>query len=183
MKKITPETTIRKNYIPTDVGQAKLVVYLPILIDKVIYWYDDNEKGRKGWNYNFGLNKLDNLPYLYESHSTEWNFCRKIVAQSENILDGVPVISIEKDWYTILRSTFGLSSDQASDISDYILKNTYQYSQKDIDNTINLTVDKCNDLLKETYGELLVNNDSIISDVNIVKQIVVDNNFNILDLN
>jgi hypothetical protein len=66
--------------------------YNSVEVDGVFYWFDDEIKGEKGCNYNFGLNNIDNLPKYYPEHSTEWNFCRKIIAQSQNKLEGVPTI-------------------------------------------------------------------------------------------
>lgn len=51
-----------------------------IAVDGFDYYVSDNIKGEKGLNYNFGLNKLDELPMYYSKQSTEWNFCRKVIA-------------------------------------------------------------------------------------------------------
>ena len=38
-----------------------------------------DERGKEGKNFNFALNKIENLSRDYEEHSSEWNFCRKII--------------------------------------------------------------------------------------------------------
>jgi hypothetical protein len=40
----------------------------------------DEERGVEGYNYNFGLSKINKLTKTYPTHSTEWNFCKKIIA-------------------------------------------------------------------------------------------------------
>jgi hypothetical protein len=69
--------------------------YPAVEVEGVVYWVDENLKGEIGWNFNYGLDRLDNLPSYYPEHSTEWNCCKKIIAQSKPILEGVPVISRE----------------------------------------------------------------------------------------
>jgi hypothetical protein len=45
----------------------------------------DEERGVEEYNYNFGLSKINKLTKTYPAHSTEWNFCKKIIAyQSKN---------------------------------------------------------------------------------------------------
>lgn len=48
---------------------------------------DETIKGRSGYNYNYGLFKIDKLEYSYEKHSTEWNCCVKIIAASPKLGD------------------------------------------------------------------------------------------------
>lgn len=53
-----------------------------------------DEKGKRGCNYNFSTKRLDNLSCDYPKHSSEWNYCRKIIATTDPklIADGVASI-------------------------------------------------------------------------------------------
>lgn len=54
-------------------------------------WVDKGIRGKSGLNYNFGLKKVDSLGKDYTEHSTEWNYCFKIIAASSELnLEGVP---------------------------------------------------------------------------------------------
>ena len=94
MKQITNKTILKQ-------GDK---TYQPIEVDGVIYWIDPEARGMMGWNYNLGLKRLDNLPQHYPVCTTEWNCCKKIVAQSQPKLDGIPVVNLRKhigdDFYT-----------------------------------------------------------------------------------
>lgn len=56
---------------------------------------DDSKKGQRGYNYNFGLSKVDKLEYDYESHSTEWNVCR-LITHSTQPLETVKTVTGDK---------------------------------------------------------------------------------------
>lgn len=57
-------------------------------------WVDLSQKGKKGINYNSALKKIEILYRDYESFTSEWNFCFKVVAQlttNPYYIDGVPL--------------------------------------------------------------------------------------------
>lgn len=61
--------------------------YKIIQTDSHLLLVDENIRGTSGWNYNYGLSKIDNLPYSKEKHSTEWNCCVKIIKASPKLGD------------------------------------------------------------------------------------------------
>jgi len=56
---------------------------------------DDSIRGERGYNYNFGLSKIDKLEYSYGKHSTEWNCCHKIT-HSLLPLEGVEQLQLNQ---------------------------------------------------------------------------------------
>jgi len=46
-------------------------------------YFTSDEKGKQGWNYNYGLGKVEYLSRDYEEYTSEWNFCRKIIATTD----------------------------------------------------------------------------------------------------
>lgn len=52
--------------------------------NQLYYVLSNEQRGERGWNYNFGLSKIDFLEYSYEKHSTEWNCCFKIIATNDD---------------------------------------------------------------------------------------------------
>ncbi len=82
----------------------------------------DEERGQPGYNYNFGLNKIDKLSLPYLSHSTESNCCQKITAHlplnNAPILEGVPLLpelKIENN----IELKLGKLHHHLQDIKDY----------------------------------------------------------------
>lgn len=67
-----------------------------VTIDGFDYYVNHDIKGHLGWNYNYCLQKLDNLPSNYVKHSTEWNCCRKVIA-TNNINIDIPKVVDEID--------------------------------------------------------------------------------------
>lgn len=45
-----------------------------------LFLIDTNQKGAIGYNYNTALSKVEFLQRNYPEHSSEWNYCTKIVA-------------------------------------------------------------------------------------------------------
>jgi len=58
-----------------------------VTIDGFDYYVSEKIKGKSGLNYNYALKKLDNLTYSYPDYSSEWNFCRKVIATTNPNID------------------------------------------------------------------------------------------------
>jgi hypothetical protein len=148
--------------------------YNSVEVDGVFYWFDDEIKGEKGWNYNFGLNNVDNLPKEYPQHSTEWNFCRKIIAQSQNKLEGVPTILLMNyHWNLSLKNakiskTKNKSAFRSGFVKGY-KSNLNQYNQKDIYFAINMSKHSLN-----------YSSEQILEQINSISVIELDEEFNII---
>jgi hypothetical protein len=53
---------------------------------------DDSEKGKEGYNYNSALSKIEKLSRNYETHSSEYNYCRRITHSTQPLEEDVEFI-------------------------------------------------------------------------------------------
>ncbi len=111
-------------------------------IDDVFYWVDKVRHMTEYVTNGTEVFKPSDLP----SYSTAYaeKYWKRIVAQSQPKLDGVPVIS------------------------DFIIRNTYIYTQKDIKKAI--------ELARYSY----MSEDKILEQINSISVIEVDESFNII---
>lgn len=68
-----------------------------VIIDGFDYYTSVNIQGQQELNYNYGLNKIQRLERDYEIHSSEWNFCREIIATNNTSID-LPQIEVHYDY-------------------------------------------------------------------------------------
>jgi len=172
MKKITNKTILKQ-------GDK---TYHPIEVDKVIYWYEDKQIPNAGYvksiclgeiqsNIDYGV-KLGDKQYVspFVNKVGECYGCRKIVAQSQPKLEGIPVISL--DSYI---GKIGKAVEELMEIFNSM------YTQKDIEKAIGLSREYT---LTERYGDTTVDFDylesQIIDHINSISVIEVDENFNII---
>lgn len=174
MKKITNKTILKQGDKP----------YHPVEVDGLVYWINPTlpieevyphiviEKLTTG---DYILWQIDNINDIDRS-------CQyQIVAQSQYKLQGVPVISLDKDWYSILRKV-GLTGDQCSEVFDLIEQsNPNQYTQKDIDKAIELArttyIKECE---LGSYEVDQFSKSEIIEQINSISVIEVDEQFKII---
>jgi hypothetical protein len=64
---------------------------------------DMSEKGRKGYNYNFALNKIDNLSRNYDESYSENSFLRKITHSTEP-LELTKTVTVDKLVFNKIKS-------------------------------------------------------------------------------
>ena len=83
--------------------------YQLLLLEEPIIIND--ERAKEGLNYNFALKKMMNLPSDYPEYTTEWHYCRKVIAQDSKG---------EIDWNG-LDEEFGYLSDKKI-MDDYLMK-------------------------------------------------------------
>jgi hypothetical protein len=126
-------------------------IFKTIEVDEVIYWENSHVK-EGNFVYNHKTKKLEQA----NKDTYKW-FNNFIIAQSKPKLQNVPVINLEPTGF-----------------------DEFEYTQKDIDKVIELTIKKCNQLQKETYGDLEVNVDEISEQINSISVIEVDKDFNII---
>ena len=75
---------------------------------------DDSKRGYRGYNYNFALSRIDNLPLNYKEYSSEWNYCYKITHStpigglSAMLVTGVKEINLSE----IEEAIYGYSVEQ-----------------------------------------------------------------------
>ena len=77
--------------------------YEVITTDKGKVIIDESVKGKRGYCFNFGLSKIDKLSRNYEKHSSEWNYCRKILCTINFSLDkDIPMVIIEDELQNLI---------------------------------------------------------------------------------
>ena len=204
MKQITNNTKL--------IIESTNIVYNAVIVNGVIYWIDKKEILNNSWYENNGVLFLSDPVYNdgnnpNNSNPRVTNFNRCIIAQSENILDGVPVISlkpktkeefaaffIEKANHIINNigggekwNRYQLKDEildmflNVSDVvqKDYILTSENQYSQKDIEKAIKLSKTETR-VGTHTVFEINRTNEQIIEQLNQISVIKVDDKFNII---
>ncbi len=129
-----------------------------VTIDGFDYYVSEDIKGERGLNYNYGLNKLDNLIDSYESHSTEWNFCRKVIATNNpninnpKIIDKVNNLSLQLGLNMYIRRNYDFEYGIIIGYNE--AKDTYKFTEEDV---LNFTEYYKNNawLIKNTNKEIL----------------------------
>lgn len=92
---------------------------------------DMSEKGRKGYNYNFALNKIDNLSRDYDEASSENSFLRKIT-HSTKPLESTETVIVDKLVFNKIKS-ISLSEIEKLINRDNIEKMASEYAVEDFD--------------------------------------------------
>ena len=173
MKQITKDTILKQ--------QNK--TFTAVEVDGIIYWIDEENKIKRG---GCGITLGTSLIYTNVGGSdddikelNDNSFNKKIVAQSQYNLKGIPVIHLDsfineckiaiKYWKNFKKQKY---KDMATGIEfaiDYYKSdlNINRYSQNDIDNAI--TLFECGKSKPEIFEE-----------INKIKEIEVDKNFNVI---
>lgn len=199
MKRITSTTVLRKNNIE----------YKPFNINGVVYWTWHN--GIKKGDYVFENGKpivrvkeiLNADDLVWESLDGKSSSCDsiiefyKIIAQTQAILEGIPVINIGNYVNDLSNQYFNNLKNQSEIIPEkarwpYKLGfiagfNQYQYTREDLEKAIELAQnystnvqydehDVRYDILKHTHSK-----EMILSQIDSISYIEVDENFQILE--
>lgn len=192
MKRITSTTVLKKNNIE----------YKPFNINGVVYWtwYNGIKKG----DYVFENGKpivrvkeiLNADDLVWESLDGKSSSCDsiiefyKVIAQTQAILEGIPVINIGNYVNDLSNQYFQNLRDQSPIIPEearwpYKLGfqagfNQYQYTQKDIEKAIHFARESSirEDIPEIDYYHTLT---QILSQVDAISYIEVDDNFQILE--
>ena len=145
--------------------------YPPVEVEGVIYWEKDHVKSG-----NFVFNRLSKEIVQTNQSTCVW-FNRKIVAQSQPKLEGIPVISLDKRLVLSEEEKNELLTENKSFIGHAYLyyrlgynSNPNHYTQKDIEKVYKLLIDSSKIY---TYEE-------IIEQINSISVIEVDENFQII---
>jgi len=174
MKRITSTTVLKKNNIE----------YKPFNIKGVVYWTHDAPITNKEYYISGGkVCQFNNTGY----DGVNFN---KIVAQTQAILEGIPVINIGNYVNDLSNQYFQNLRDQSPIIPEearwpYKLGfqagfNQYQYTQKDIEKAIHFARESSirEDIPEIDYYHTLT---QILSQVDAISYIEVDDNFQILE--
>ena len=152
MKKITQRTKI--------VQEGN--IYRSIEVDGIIYWYSGDEilkdEPYLAWETNYATRPKERWVIYYKSNGLNGENQRKIIAQSGTVLEGVPVISLE-----INNKKLIMEGECPLDLNSYSLED----------------IKMCIKLSRE-IEEVELNVNEIIEQLNSVREIEVDDEFNII---
>jgi hypothetical protein len=160
-------------------------IFQPIEVDGVVYWVDKEDKS-KGVFYEFMQGVLGFNGYLLTE--LEW----KVIAQSQQLLERIPVISLdsyierlaEETRDSINKVAYCCSGEDEEDIFDngFIIghkSNPNQYTQKDIEKAIELArLSDEHDELTDSYSRL--SSEGIVNQINSISIINIDEQFYII---
>jgi hypothetical protein len=177
-------------------------IFQPIEVEGVIYWYEEKQIPNAGYIKSICLGEIEDnkqhevkfgdKQYIspFVNNVGECYGCRKIIAQSQPKLKGIPVISLDKYVERLAKETrdsinkvaYCCSGETEEDIFDsgFIIShktNPNQYTQKDIDKAIKLAR---RDFDENHFTVDVMHSSEIIEQINSISIIEVDEQFNII---
>jgi hypothetical protein len=154
MKQITKKTILKQ--------EDK--TFQPIEVDGVIYWVDINQIVSESHDVK------DNFIYVEKYH----HYC-KVVAQSSNKIEGVPIIDLESyiQFQANKKFTRLCDADKRFVFRVERKSNPNQYTQKDIERAIELA-------RNQSYGGFNFSKQQILEQINSISIIEVNENWEVI---
>lgn len=183
MKQITNKTVLKQG--------DKL--FQPVEVENVIYWVDEEVVCKTGELYLSSL-----LRRIISKSRGVIQAGDKIVAQSQPKLEGIPVISLDCNIQKLIKKFKYFAANTANEqlgalcnkawniLTDFVLSNSNQYTQKDIEKAIELAIEShvCayidEDKQPRISYDLEDTTKEILEQINAITEIEVDEQFNII---